>query len=162
MITVLLRPIEIRLAINLGNQRCGAKPESIRGNQTWNAVDDRAAPHRIGAAGEIAVARLLKKPVDQRVLSGGDLEDFGGIEVKSSTYTGPGIELKVPFKDYLRKRPDVYILCRVHPSLKRVDVLGGITREKFDQVKVRKSYGYLDNWVVGVDQLDPLDLLPVS
>lgn len=146
--------------MSFGQARCGAKPEDIRFNDSGFHEDaNRAYPHVVGMAAEIAYSRVTGRPFDRTIGKSGDKYDFpGGVEVKCSMFKGKDVELKIKVGEYSRKRPNLYVLCRVSNDLKTVEILGEISREKFDKVKHKKNYGHRDNWVCGLNDLTPVEM----
>lgn len=157
---ITLTRYQIIEACSFGRARCGAKPQDIRFNDSGYHDDkDRAYPHMVGMAAEIAYSRVTGKPFDRTIKSSGDGYDFpGGVEVKCSMFMGRDVELKIKLREYSRKRPSKYVLCRVSKDLKTVEILGEITREKFDKIKKKKNYGHQDNWVCGINDLTPVEM----
>lgn len=152
----------------LGELYCWSKTDDMMENDyVYDKSGDHYIPHYRGAAGNIAYAHVRGLEVDRTVKPFGDATDFNGTEVKTSTFQGDGIELKITVKNYNRihKNAKMYILCRSPQGLTRdnfvadcrwIEIIGQITREKFDKVKSIKNYGNRDNYIVGVDQLDPV------
>ena len=145
-------------------QRSGVQVQSLVAASD-EREDSSVNPLLHCAAGEIAYAHVKGLEIDRTAKPTGDSTDFGGVEVKTSTYQGDGIELKITVKNYNRKQAKKYILCRSPQGLTRdnfvdeclwIEIIGEITREKFDRVKSLKNYGNRDNYIVGVDQLDPV------
>ncbi len=147
-------------ARSFGRARCGAKPQDIRFNDSgYHDETDRAYPHIVGMASEIAYSRVTGKPFDRTIKKAGDSYDFpGNIEVKPSMFMGKDVELKIKIREYSKKNPVKYVLCRASKDLKTVEILGEITREQFDKVKRKKNYGHQDNWVCGIDDLTPVKM----
>ena len=138
--------------------RNNAKSPHIRTMDSgYHANPDRAFPHVIGVLGEMAIARLMGWSVDTRIMRHGDDSDFHGVEVKTSLWSGPDIELKIKCSEYDRKRPRAYVLCRAQPSPPKVRPEGFITRRDFECVRVRKNYGYQDNWIVPVRNMTAIE-----
>ena len=68
-------------------------------------------------------------------------------------------ELKITVKEYDRRTPPkLYVLTRFDSSTGVIDILGKITREEFDQVKVRKRYGAKlpQNYIVPLSKMERL------
>lgn len=145
----------IDIAWDLARARCGAKDPETRRKDTWNQKD-RAYPHFLGLTGEIAVATFYGLSVDRSIHAHGDMADFGDVEVKTSTWMMPDIELKVKINEFYRKCPEFYILSRIDPSSKAyVDLMGFISRREFDRRKREKRY-QADNFYVGIESLKPV------
>lgn len=117
-------------------------------------------PHFLGLVGELAWALYSGEKVDENIYKVRDNgEDFDGIEVRTITYKGDGEpELKVKVVEYESKNPKIYVLAQFDISEKSVTILGRITRENFDQVKVKKKYGrYLPmNYIVPLSKMEKL------
>jgi len=147
-------------ARSFGQARCGAKPQDVRFSDSGYHDDtDRAYPHMVGMAAEIAYSRVTGRPFDRTIKESGDGYDFpGGVEVKCSMFMGKDVELKVKVREYARKKPNKYVLCRVSKDLKTVEILGEITRGQFDKIKRKKNYGHQDNWVCGISDLTPVEM----
>jgi hypothetical protein len=132
---------------DLGTARNAAKPDGIRqtdsGYHSHNA--DRAHPHRLGIAAEIAYAVIAKKPLDERIMSSGDISDFDGIEIKASTWMGDDIELKVKKSEYAKKSPICYVLARVPEDLSFVEFMGCVSRVRFDKENYSKKHKFVEN-----------------
>lgn len=145
---------ERKRAEELGRARNNAKDETIRYKRSgWikSESKDRAMPHILGIAGEIAYAALTNQKVDEEIYkeNKGDLMDFDGIEIKTSTFTGEDIELKIPPAEYKRKHPRAYVLARIDDEYKKVEFIGSISREKFDRIKYEKKHIINNLCVVG-------------
>lgn len=132
---------------SLGNARNDAKPDGIRqtdsGYHSHNS--DRAHPHRLGLAAEIAYSHIANKPLDDRVMPSGDISDFDGIEIKASTWMGSDIELKVKKTEHGRKVPLCYVLARVAEDLSFVEFIGCVARRRFDKENYPKKHKYVEN-----------------
>lgn len=125
-------------------------------------IPNEYAPHLIGVLGEMAWATVKGVPIDEKIYRVRDNgEDFKGVEIKTVTYFGAGEpELKIKVEEFRKKRPSVYVLMRVDPTTLEVELLGKITRDKFNQIKQRKKYGpkLPENFVVPMSQLDNIKL----
>jgi len=98
----------------------------------------------LGVIGELGYALATDQKVDEEIYSVRDSgQDFEGVEVKTITYMGAGEpELKITVKEYdQRTPPELYVLTRFNLKKHEVEVLGQITREKFDLFKEKKRYG---------------------
>lgn len=139
----------------IADRRAAAK---TRGHQLWAR---QANPHREGTPAEVAFAGLYDLPLDMAVFEHGDWTDFNGVELKTSTWSGPDIELKVTSREFDRKRAAVYVLAR-RVSERLIEFVGAISRASFRRLARRKDYGHGPMLVVGPEHLQPLpDLLPV-
>lgn len=149
---------ERELARSIAADRDGAKDREVRRRDISPfAATDSSHPHRLGAVAEVVWSRLSGGTINALVFSDrGDDVDFGEVEIKASTWPGEDIELKVPVREWDRKRPQVYVLARVDRDLKWVEWVGAISRARFERVKVMKNYGYFDNWIVAGTMLAPV------
>lgn len=147
---VVLSAEQVDQAVSLGNCRCQAKPDDIRPHDSgYHEDDDRSFPHRLGALGEMAYAKYTGRSIDRSFSANGDDMDFVGVEVKTSTFGGNGVELKVKVREWNRKQPLLYVLARVDPeSLEVVELVGEINRNDFDEHKKLVNYGHQDNYVI--------------
>lgn len=157
---IILTRYQMIEARSFGQARCGAKPHNVRSNDSgYHEEEDRAYPHMVGMAAEIAYSRVTGMPFDRVIGAVGDSCDFpDGTEVKGSMFMGKNIELKIKVSEYSRKKPNKYVLCRVSKDLKTVEIIGEITRTKFDKIKKKKRYGHKDNWVCGAEHLSPVTI----
>jgi hypothetical protein len=134
------------LAKYIGKRRTQAKPASIRYNDSdyHLSTSDRSHPHIIGAACELAYAEITNQEPDLNFHPKGDIIDFNGIEIKSSTYNGKDIELKVKVSEFQRKKDltKAYILCRTDEKISFVEFIGCISKERFDKIKREKTYKF--------------------
>ncbi len=125
------------------------------------SVDKQYMPHFLGVVGELAWSLYTGDKVDENIYSvrdGG--EDFKGIEIRTLTYQGDGEpELKVKVSEYEeRKPPELYVLIHFDMKTNVVNILGKITRENFDNNKIKKKYGrYLPlNYVVPLSKMEKI------
>lgn len=154
----------------IGEFRCWTKPKKLMDNDYIykKSVGGKShvLPHYLGAAAEIAYSRIRGLTVDTSAKPFGDREDFRTIEVKAACWNGDDIHLKISVKEWNFKKPEKYVLCRV-PDIRDpekfideclwVEVLGEITRAKFDEVKTERNYGNRDNYVVGTEHLSKVE-----
>lgn len=140
-----------KLAENIGKSRNNAKHSSFR-NMKCGYDENPSMAHILGICAEIAYANITNRKLDENIYSRGDNTDFDGIEIKTSTWTGDDIELKVRFSEYDRKKPDAYILARIDKNYKTVEFIGSISREKFDKIKYKRHHKFTDNWCVNGKQ----------
>lgn len=162
MITYIMTPEDIALAIEIGEARHNVKPDSIRETNVYLDTDDSAMPHKLGAAGEIAFARTMGLHIDRQIYLIRDMRDFGNCELKTATFQGHDVHLKVKSSEYNKKKPFAYFLARARMDLSSVDLFGFILREEFDLIKEEHRYTNRNpesNWVVPADQLNPLEWL---
>lgn len=138
------------LAHVIGQARCNAKSPHVRvqdsGYHSFNS--DRAFPHIIGVAAEIAYSVLVGVPIDKDLFPHGDTCDFNGIEVKASTWQQADIELKIKHSEFEKKKPLAYVLARVDLSLVSVEFVGSISRDRFTEVKYSRHHKFVDNYCV--------------
>ena len=152
------------LAKEIGTKRNLSKSPLIRANDSgYHAGKGREFPHILGVGGEIAHSIYFGLTLDEDFYAGGDEFDFGGLlEVKTATWLGQDVHLKVKVFEFERKKPKSYSLARVSKSLSWVEIIGYINREDFERKKVLRNYGYEDNYTVGVSDLklitSPTDL----
>ena len=148
---------QLNYALGLAKQRHDAKHESFRNRDIAKfmneskeelseefKVDRQYMAHFLGVIGELGYALATDQKVDEEIYSVRDSgQDFEGVEVKTITYMGAGEpELKITVKEYdQRTPPELYVLTRFNLKKHEVEVLGQITREKFDLFKEKKRYG---------------------
>lgn len=160
---------QLRKAVEIAIKRHEAKNISFRNKeiyipQTKNefGIPNEYAPHLIGVLGEMAWATVKNVPLDENIYKVRDSgEDFRGVEVKAVTYFGKGEpELKIKVKEFNKKKPNLYVLMRIDPITLEVELLGKITRQKFDKIKQIKKYGpkLPENYVVPASQLDKISV----
>lgn len=160
---------QIKKAVDTAIARHEAKNISFRNKSIYFpekrnefGIPNEYAPHLIGVLGEMAWATVKGIPIDEKIYKVRDKgEDFKGVEIKTVTYFGKGEpELKVKVQEFNKKHPSVYVLMRVDPNTLEVELLGKITREKFNAIKIRKKYGEKlpENFVVPMSKLDDIKL----
>lgn len=170
-----LTKAQLAHALSLAIARHDAKHTSFRNKDTTEFANDAKTDlaenmdvcpqymaHFIGVLGEMAWSVHSGEPLDEEIYAvrdGG--EDFAGLEVKTLTYFGVGEpELKIPETEfYKRASVKTYVLARVNPKTpKRVELLGKISRKKFEEEKKSKKYGRYKprNFVVGQSRMDPI------
>ena len=70
-------------------------------------------PHFIGLTGEFTYAYLTSQDIDLKIYDLRDTGfDVGRAEVKTSTWNGNDIELKIKKTEFYSKNPDLYVLMR--------------------------------------------------
>jgi len=158
-------------AIQIAMKRHDAKDISFRNRDRWKcehglknkklSFKSEYLPHYIGVLGELGWAIANDLSIDENIYSVRDSgEDFEGTEIKTITYFGAGEpELKITQKEYnKRKPPKLYVLARVSIDRDEIEILGKITRENFDKVKVEKQYGknLPKNYVVPLSLMDKM------
>jgi hypothetical protein len=148
---------QLNYALGLAKQRHDAKDESFRNKDVSRfmndskeelseefRVDRQYMAHFLGVIGELGYALATDQKVDEEIYPVRDSgQDFEGVEVKTITYMGAGEpELKITVKEYdKRTPPDLYVLTRFNLKKHEVEVLGQISRERFDLFKKKKQYG---------------------
>lgn len=165
---------QLNYALDLAVKRHDAKHASFRNkdtelfsNDTKKSIsarigaDKQYMAHFLGVLGELGWSLVTGEAVDEEIYDVRDSgQDFEGIEVKTITYMGRGEpELKITVKEYDRRTPPkLYVLTRFDSSTGVIDILGKITREEFDQVKVRKRYGAKlpQNYIVPLSKMERL------
>jgi hypothetical protein len=118
-------------------------------------------PHVLGIMGEFAYADYTNDSVDEAIYDvRDDGFDFKGrIEVKTSTFV-KSPDLKISQKEFNKRGlQNLYVLCLIDPNEPDViTVLGSITGVAFKACKKEKQYGGGPlNWVVGVEDLSPIN-----
>lgn len=139
--------------IELSKKRVEAKSSSVR-RSNQNYKNDEVLPHIDGIVGEWAYSKLINYPINEEIYCHGDKEDFPGIEVKTSTFKGKNVTLKIEKKKYQNRKPEYYVLMKYDKISNEVEFIGSISRVKFDKIKESKNYGYVDNWIVNEKDLD--------
>jgi len=148
---------QLEYALDLAMRRHDAKHSSFRNKDTENfrnktkskmsekfKVDFQYMAHFLGVIGELGYSLVTGEDVDEEIYAVRDSgQDFEGVEVKTITYMGAGEpELKIPVKEYEQRTPPVlYVLTRFNSRSNEVEVLGKISRSRFDEVKKKKQYG---------------------
>ena len=163
---------QLDYALGLARQRHDAKHESFRNKDVSRFMNDsketlskefkvyrQYMAHFLGVIGELGYALATGQQVDEEIYSVRDSgQDFEGVEVKTITYMGAGEpELKITVKEYeQRTAPELYVLTRFNLKKHEVEVLGQITREKFDLFKKKKRYGsnLPMNYIVTASEMD--------
>ena len=107
--------------------------------------DVRYKPHFLGLLGEIAYAKFVGGKVNKEIYSGGDNHkgDVGRVEVKTSTWFGPNIELKITERevDKIENQPEKYALMRVNEEIFwKIEFVGEINRKDFIKKAIKKKY----------------------
>ena len=150
-----LSEYERNLAEKIGKARCEAKSARFRYNDSGfhSYNGDRAFPHILGVCGEIAYSNITKRPIDENIYAKGDESDFNGIDVKTSTWRGDDIELKVKMSEFIRKHPIAYVLARIDEDYTIVEFIGSISRQKFDKIKYIKKHKFVENYCVSGNQI---------
>jgi hypothetical protein len=152
---------EVFFAKKLAKKRHNAKNTFIRNRSILTKKGSVYDPHIIGLIGEMAYAKFIGEKIDETIYAVRDKgQDFHKVEVKTITYFGEGEpELKIKQKEFETKHPETYILARVdNKKLSSVELLGKISREEFNKIKVAKRYGRFnpDNWIVGLNKMEKL------
>jgi hypothetical protein len=159
---------DVAFAKNLAKKRHDAKHISIRnkGVLMENNLASGGSQydfHTIGLIGELAYSKFSGESIDENIYSSNPDpkgQDFENLEIKTITYFGSGEpELKITQKEYATKTPKLYVLARTDKNkLGSVELLGRISREKFDKLKVAKKYGrfHPSNWIVPLSLMEKL------
>lgn len=168
MLKVVLNDNQIEFARELAKRRHEAKNISFKNSgiltDTNKATpveeyiyDKRHKPHFLGLLGEMAYALTTGQKVDTNIYSVRDRGfDVGDVEVKTSTWNGPTIELKIKQKEFETKHPSKYVLARASETeFNIIELIGQITREDFDRYKIAKQYKPTNpvNYIVGTQHL---------
>lgn len=144
---------ERELAKKLGNARNNAKHESFRDKDRFKINRESGYSHILGISAEIAYAALTNQEIDTKIYDLGDEIDFDGVEVKAATWPHKNIELKIPFEEYEKKNPKIYVLARIDKNYTTVEFIGSISRKTFDKLKYCKKHTQVNNWCVNEDQM---------
>jgi len=155
---------QIAFAVDLAKKRHEAKSMAFRNSNIYMrekssyTLEKEYMPHFVGIIGELAWSIYSGNIIDERIYKVRDNgEDFSGVEVKTITYFGDGEpELKIKQDEFFKKSPDTYVLVRYDESKKEAEILGSISRDKFDKLKKSKRYGKYNpnNFVVPASLLD--------
>lgn len=115
--------------------------------------------HYIGMLGEFAYQVHSGYKVDTTTIGeGDDGTDFpGGIQVKASDL-GVMPNLMFPLKQWQRKSANIYVLAWVVLP-RTIHLLGWITREKADRVKVIHEYGRGSTYLIDREYLLPMSTM---
>jgi hypothetical protein len=152
-------------ALALAKKRHEAKHTSFRNKSLYyqkesGNIPKEYLPHFIGLLGEMAWAHATNSTIDYNIYSVRDPgEDFDGIEIKTVTYSGPGEpELKIKVAEFEKKTPHTYVLVKINLDNMEVEILGKISREQFDKIKVKKRYGrhLPENYIVKTSNLEKI------
>lgn len=148
-----------RMAWRIGKKRFGSKCEgAVAKTDFLHASGSAELIHMIGAAGEIALSRLIGVEIDESYYEWGDKSDAGSWEVKTSCFGGYDLHLKVKQAEYARKTEvKRYALMRASDDvtlenfgerMDSIEAVGWISREEFDEIKESVSYGShgISNW----------------
>lgn len=146
--------------------RNNAKDESFREKSTFIKTEGTNLPkasdltHILGVLSEKAFATFSGCDYDRNIYKVRDSGiDFGkDVEMKCITYMGDNPELKIPVGEFdnPRRTPKKYVLARINKNnLNVVELLGEITREKFEEAKTEKTYrGHSHiNYIVGIEHM---------
>tara|TARA_R110001592_G_scaffold95756_2_gene275611 strand:- start:3254 stop:3724 length:471 start_codon:yes stop_codon:yes gene_type:complete len=140
----------------LAIKRSGSKNHAETKNSI-NCFKDKKGWHRhyVGVLGELAYSLYSGKKMDLSIIvMGDDGTDFdNGVDVKTSA-SKYRPDLLIFKKQYERKRADSYVLAWL--QLPIVELVGSISRNKFDQFKQIKNFGYGDSYVVSKTHLNKI------
>jgi hypothetical protein len=142
---------ERNLAVELGKKRNQAKEAKLR--NIVCGYSNPETPHILGICAEIAYAKITNRKLDENLYAIGDNSDFDGIEIKTSTWRGIDIELKVKISEFNRKHPMAYVLARIDKDYTTVEFVGSISRQKFDKIKYIKKHKFVENYCVSGNQI---------
>ena len=171
IVSVKLLRDEADLARIIGIQRELGKPDKTRGmNKIFlNTKKTSMEFHQDGVMGEMAFSKLTGLNMDMNIRQSGDRADFEisgrRIEIKTSNFAGPDIELKVVTEEYKRKPMDYYVLARLMKNSAYlyegevfVEFIGKISRKDFNLRKQLKQYPGQknNNYVLDALQLDDI------
>ena len=120
---------ERALAEKLGNARNNAKHESFRDKDRFKINRESGYSHILGISAEIAYAALTDQKINEEIYSRGDEMDFDGVEIKAATWPHKNIELKIPFEEYEKKNPRIYVLARIDKNYTTVEFIGSSQEE---------------------------------
>lgn len=166
MQSIKLSQKELLEALDLATQRHEAKHVSVRdtGPRMTSKYDTklvdfigdvRYKPHFLGLLGEMAYAKATGGEVNKEIYNGGDdhTGDVGRVEVKTSTWMGPDIDLKITQREVeeIDNQPERYALMRVNESnFSNVEFIGEISRDDFIKKATKKRYkaGYPMNYIL--------------
>lgn len=145
-------------AKNIKFKNTGILTNTSKSTLVEKYISDRShKPHFLGLLGEMAYAIASKGSIDTNIYSVRDTGfDVGDAEVKTSTWMGKNIELKIKKSEFESKQPSKYILARIDENkFNVVELIGEISREDFDRHKVVKQYRPDNpvNYIVGVQYL---------
>ena len=137
---------EVAWAIDMGQQRHGAKHNSFREKSRMGSISKVfGGSHILGVLGEL----------DFKTSKNSD-KNFK-IDIKTITYNGEGEkELKIKVSEYAKNIPDEYVLIYIDKdNLKEATILGCISRSNFEKNKKEKQYrrDYPSNYYVGESSL---------
>jgi len=146
---IILSPPELCFCITVAAQRIATKHNGDR------FIAEKITPfasHLFGVMGELGVAKIYGGKVNQSVLKNGDqhiadviLKDGRCVEVKASSYTGNGIELKLHNEELIDGM--WYCLARIiFPD--KIEVFDLISCDDFKKASSVKDYGYGERLVL--------------
>ena len=156
MRSIKLSEKELREALDLAAQRHEAKHVSVRdtGPRMTSKYetklvdfigDIRYKPHFLGLLGEMAYAKATGGEINKEIYNRGDdhTGDVGRVEVKTSTWMGPDIDLKITQREVedIENQPKRYALMKVNESnFSEVEFIGEISRDDFIKKATKKRY----------------------
>lgn len=148
-------------AKNIKFKNTGILTNTKKKSMVEEYIHDRThKPHFLGILGEIAYALHTKQNIDTNIYEVRDTGfDVGSVEVKTSTWMGGGVELKIKKQEFISKTPEKYVLARIDENnFNTVELMGEITRENFDKNKITKQYRSDTpvNYIVGTKYLTPI------
>jgi len=162
MISITLNKKELKSLNDLSIKRHYSKDSKFRDSGILiKDPKEVSLPHLIGLIGEYAWGKYINDSVDKKIYEvRDDGQDFEGTEVKTITFLGPNPELKIKTSEFNSKTPNKYVLCRVDKNnLSKVDILGEISRNDFNERKSIKKYGINnpENYIVGLKEMKSIN-----
>ena len=148
ILSVRLSVEDINFATELGKKRSASMGhKDTKNSKNFFANKPPWHRHVVGAIGEVAFAKVTGQKVDTKTIGRGD----GGVDFKN------GVQVKATEKKYKpdliiskrqfnMKKGTIYVLAWI--KLPVVEFVGGISRQKFDQLKTLKRFQHGEAWVV--------------
>jgi hypothetical protein len=143
---------EVQFGMCLATQRDACKPNR---ESRLSTKHSGFGVHFAGVIGELCFHRVYGGKINQSILPQGDqhaadieLPDGRYIEVKTSLYTGPDVELKFESKELEKCE----YCCLVQVTLPDSGLVFPIWNlEEIKSKLIKKDYGYGDRWVFRPD-----------
>lgn len=159
MNTYYLKPEHLAWCKELAMKRSGSMGHANTCHSK-NCMKDRPGwwRHFIGVIGELVISWRCSFEVDTQTIGRGDSgSDFpGGIQVKASDLSYEP-NLVVSVDEWARKPAQVYVLVWIRDELSRASIMGFITRDKADSVKLLVDGGIKPFWFIHRKHLSPID-----
>ena len=154
---VFLEPRELDLARRLADRRQGSKHTPVNA-KTYSRNNSPWEGHYMGLQGEIAVAKLVRFPINESISPDGDGSEpdlwwkRDRVEVKTTRYNPPIMKFDklTDFED------DICFLCCMS-SEGVIDVAGYIRRADFYDCHTQKDFGFGIRACVGQESLTTFD-----